>query len=124
MIVALSGISGSVKIGDRVTLAGQVGIADHIDIGDDVTVGAQAGVAKSLPAGSVVLGSPAVPHLVFKRGVAAVSRLPHILNTLKRIEGRLALLERTVGEGEEKAQSAQPVPECLNRGSTSEGRPH
>ena len=124
VIAALSGISGSVKIGDRVTLAGQVGIVDHIDIGDDVTVGAQAGVAKSLPSGSVVLGSPAVPHLVFKRSVAAVRRLPRILNTLKRIEGRLASLERAVGEREEKAQSAQPVSECLNRESTSEGRPH
>src|SRR5574337_1209304 len=96
VIAALSGISGSAKIGDRVTLAGQVGVVDHIEISDDVTVGAQAGVAKSLPSGSVVLGSPAVPHLAFKRGVAAVNRLPHILNTLKRIEARLASLERTM----------------------------
>lgn len=97
VIAALSGISGSVTIGDRVTLAGQVGIVDHIEIGDDAVVGAQAGVAKSLPAGEVVLGSPAVPHLTFKRSVAAVNRLPHILNTLKRIEARLASLESAAG---------------------------
>jgi UDP-3-O-[3-hydroxymyristoyl] glucosamine N-acyltransferase len=115
VIAALSGIAGSVTIGDRVTLAGQVGIVDHVEIGDDATVGAQAGVAKSLPPGSVVLGSPAVPHLAFKRNVAAVSRLPYILKTLKRIEARLASLERTAGEREEEAQSSQ---------STSERRPH
>jgi UDP-3-O-[3-hydroxymyristoyl] glucosamine N-acyltransferase len=115
VIAALSGIAGSVIIGDRVTLAGQVGIIDHVEIGDDATVGAQAGVAKSLPPGHVVLGSPAVPHLAFKRNVAAVSRLPYILKTLKRIEARLASLERTTGEREEEAQSSQ---------STSERRPY
>lgn len=115
VIAALSGIAGSVTIGDRVTLAGQVGIIDHVEIGDDVTVGAQAGVAKSLPSGSVVLGSPAVPHLAFKRSIAAVSRLPSILNTLKRIEMRLASLERTIEEGDIEAQSSQ---------STSERRLH
>lgn len=115
VIAALSGISGSVTLGDRVALAGQVGIVDHVEIGDDVTVGAQAGVAKSLSAGSVVLGSPAVPHRVFKRSIAAVTRLPHILYRLQRIEGRLASLERAVGDADEEARSSR---------LSSEGRPH
>lgn len=107
VIAALSGISGSTKIGDRVTLAGQVGIVDHVEIGDDVTVGAQAGVSKSLPPGGVFLGSPAVPHLAFKRSIAAVNRLPQILNTLKRIEARLALLEGAASERREETQPSQ-----------------
>lgn len=111
VIAALSGISGSAKIGDRVTLAGQVGIVDHIEIGDDATVGAQAGVAKSLPPESVVLGSPAVPHLTFKRRVAAASRLPQILNTLKRIEARLVSLESASGTGGQQSQTAQSISE-------------
>ncbi len=114
VIAALSGIAGSATIGDRVTVAGQVGIVDHVEIGNDATVGAQAGVAKSLLPGSVVLGSPAVPHLAFKRNVAAVSRLPYILKMLRCIEARLALLERTTKEREEETQSSQ---------STSERRP-
>ena len=109
VIAALSGISGSTKIGDRVTLAGQVGIVDHVEIGDDVTVGAQAGVSKSLPPGGVFLGSPAVPHLAFKRSIAAVNRLPQILNTLKRIEARLALLEGAASERREETQPSQPA---------------
>lgn len=111
VIAALSGISGSVKIGDRVTLAGQVGIVDHVEIGDDVTVGAQAGVTKNIPSGGVFLGSPAVPHLAFKRSVAAVNRIPKLLNTLKRLEAHLALLEDTVGERREEAQPSQPASE-------------
>lgn len=107
VIVALSGISGSTKIGDRVTLAGQVGVVDHVEIGDDVTVGAQAGVSKNLPPGGVFLGSPAVPHLAFKRSVAAVNRLPQILSTLKRIEARLASLEGAASERREEAQPSQ-----------------
>jgi UDP-3-O-[3-hydroxymyristoyl] glucosamine N-acyltransferase len=111
VIAALSGISGSATIGDRVTLAGQVGIVDHVEIGDDVTVGAQAGVAKSLPPGGAFLGSPAVPHVTFKRSVAAVDRLPTILHALKRIEARLVVLEDAVGKRGEEAQSSQSASE-------------
>ncbi len=114
VIAALSGISGSTKIGDRVTLAGQVGIVDHVEIGDDVTVGAQAGVAKSLAPGGVFLGSPAVPHLSFKRSIAAMDRLPRLLTILKRIEARVVALERTV-EKQEKAQPSQPTSEGGSR---------
>lgn len=111
VIAALSGISGSTTIGDRVTLAGQVGIADHVEIGDDVTVGAQAGVTKSLPPGGVYLGFPAMPHLEFKRSVAAVNRIPQLLMAIKRIEVRLASLEGTMRERREEAQPSQSASE-------------
>lgn len=111
VIAALSGISGSATIGDRVTLAGQVGIVDHVEIGDDVTVGAQAGVTKRLPPGGIFLGSPAVPHLTFKRSVAAVNRIPNLLNTLKRIEARLVSLEGTVGGLKGTMQPSQSASE-------------
>src|SRR3972149_6559800 len=93
VIAALTGISGSTKIGDRVTLAGQVGIVDHVTIGDDVTVGAQSGGTKDIPSGMVFLGSPAVPHQEFKRGVAAVNQFPRLIRQLHAIEARLSALE-------------------------------
>lgn len=93
VIVAQVGISGSSRIGSRVTLAGQVGIVDHVEIGDEVIVGAQAGVTKDIPPGSVVLGSPAIPHGEFKRQVAAVARLPEMRKLLRALEERLAALE-------------------------------
>ncbi|MBI2113813.1 MAG: UDP-3-O-(3-hydroxymyristoyl)glucosamine N-acyltransferase [candidate division NC10 bacterium] len=93
VIVAQVGISGSTRIGSRVTLAGQVGVVDHVDIGDDVIVGAQAGVTKDIPAGSVVLGSPAIPHGEFKRQLAVAARLPEMRKILRALEERLAALE-------------------------------
>jgi UDP-3-O-[3-hydroxymyristoyl] glucosamine N-acyltransferase len=97
VIVAQVGVSGSSRIGSRVTLAGQVGVVDHVEIGDDVIVGAQAGVTKDIPSGSVVLGSPAIPHGEFKRRVAAAARLPEMRKLLRALEERLAALEARLG---------------------------
>lgn len=93
VIVAQVGISGSSQIGRRVTLAGQVGVVDHVRIGDNVVVGAQSGVTKDIPEGAIVLGSPAVPHLEFKRLLAATARLPQLGKTLRALEERLRALE-------------------------------
>jgi len=115
VIAAQTGISGSTKIGDRVTLAGQVGIVDHVTIGDDVTVGAQAGVTKDIPSGMVFLGSPAVPHQEFKRGIAAVNRIPQLLKSLRIIEARLTALENGLLERGEARRRSDLFPE---RGSS------
>jgi UDP-3-O-[3-hydroxymyristoyl] glucosamine N-acyltransferase len=93
VIVAQVGISGSSQIGSRVTLAGQVGVVDHVRIGDNVVVGAQAGVSKDIPEGAIVLGSPAIPHLEFKRQLAATARLPQLGKALRALEERLRALE-------------------------------
>jgi UDP-3-O-[3-hydroxymyristoyl] glucosamine N-acyltransferase len=93
IIVAQVGISGSTRIGSRVTIAGQVGVVDHIEIGDDVIVGAQAGVSKDIPARSVVLGAPAVPHQEFKRQLAAFARLPEMRKQVQALQERIAALE-------------------------------
>ncbi len=97
VIAGQVGVSGSTRIGSRVTLAGQAGIVDHVEIGDDVIVGAQAGVSKDIPKGGVVLGSPAIPHVEFKRQVAAVARLPELRKALRALEERLAALEARLG---------------------------
>jgi UDP-3-O-[3-hydroxymyristoyl] glucosamine N-acyltransferase len=93
VIVAQVGVSGSTRIGSRVTLAGQVGVVDHVSIGDDVIVGAQAGVSKDIPTGSIVLGSPAVPHRDFKRQLAATARLPELAKLVRALETRLKDVE-------------------------------
>jgi UDP-3-O-[3-hydroxymyristoyl] glucosamine N-acyltransferase len=94
VIVAQVGISGSTRIGSRVTLAGQAGIVDHLTIGDDVIVGAQSGVSKDIPAGSIVLGSPAIPHGEFKRQYASLAGLPALRKLVRAMERRLEELER------------------------------
>lgn len=48
LIVAQTGISGSTILGDRVTLAGQVGVTGHLKICSDVTVLGKSVVAKDV----------------------------------------------------------------------------
>jgi UDP-3-O-[3-hydroxymyristoyl] glucosamine N-acyltransferase len=97
VIVAQVGISGSSEIGSRVTIAGQVGIVDHVRVGDNAIIGAQAGVSKDIAAGAIVLGSPAVPHLEFKRQLASTARLPQLAKTVRALEERLRALEERIG---------------------------
>ncbi len=67
IIVAQSGVAGSVVMGDRVVLAGQSGVKDHVRIGDDCVVFAKSALFRSIPPGSCYSGIPARPHLLMKR---------------------------------------------------------
>lgn len=86
VIVALSGVAGSVEIGEWVTLAAQTGVKDHVRIGDRCVVAARAGVIGDLPDGSVVSGFPARDHAAEKRVEAARLHLPDILRRLRVLE--------------------------------------
>lgn len=65
------GIAGSTVLEDYVVVGGQAGIAGHLRIGRGARIGAQSGVGKSIPAGTEVLGSPAVDAREFRRLFAA-----------------------------------------------------
>lgn len=84
LIVSMTGISGSSKIGDYVTLAGKVGVVGHVEIGARSIVGGNSVVAKSLPEGSFVTGYPARPHREWMEAQAALNRLPRTLKKLQR----------------------------------------
>jgi UDP-3-O-[3-hydroxymyristoyl] glucosamine N-acyltransferase len=75
VIVAHVGISGSVTLGDFVQMGGQSGVAGHLTIGDRARVGAQSGVISDVPAGSDMLGSPALPAREAMRAIARLRRL-------------------------------------------------
>ncbi|HEO65036.1 MAG TPA: UDP-3-O-(3-hydroxymyristoyl)glucosamine N-acyltransferase, partial [Spirochaetes bacterium] len=81
------GIAGSSRIGNRVTLAGQVGIVDHVVLEDDVVVLARSVVTHSIKKGEVVLGFPAKPANEAKKILASLSRLPKIIERLKKKGG-------------------------------------
>lgn len=59
LLCGQTGIAGSVVIGDRCIFGGQTGIGDNHRIGSDVVTGAGTTVMSSVPAGSVLLGTPA-----------------------------------------------------------------
>jgi len=51
---------------------------------------AQAGVTKDVPAGSIMLGAPAIPHKEYKRVNAGIQRLPETLAKIHELEQQLA----------------------------------
>ncbi len=85
-ICSLTGIAGSTRIGDFVVMAGQSGTVGHIEIGDRSQVGGQAGVAKSLPAGSIVTGTPATDYQRQRRIEALARRLPQLFDRVSELE--------------------------------------
>jgi UDP-3-O-[3-hydroxymyristoyl] glucosamine N-acyltransferase len=90
IIVSQAGISGSSRLGKNVILAGQAGIVGHIELEDNVIVAAQAGVTKSVPANSVVLGSPANPITEQKKIFALLHRLPELFKAVKELKDKVS----------------------------------
>ncbi len=86
ILVAQVGISGSTRLGDGVTIAGQTGVAGHIEIGDGITITARAGVTKSVEGQGVYSGFPLMEHRRWRRVHSAYTRLPELMNRLKKLE--------------------------------------
>jgi len=86
IVVSQVGISGSSHIGNYVTLAGQVGLVGHIEVGDQAIVAAKSGVSKSIPAKQMWWGNPAGPIREQKEQHARISRLPKLMERVKRLE--------------------------------------
>jgi UDP-3-O-[3-hydroxymyristoyl] glucosamine N-acyltransferase len=75
VVVAQAGVSGSTILEDFVVVAAQAGLTGHLRIGAKARIGAQAGVMRDVPAGSEVVGSPALPVREFFRNVAVLRKL-------------------------------------------------
>ena len=82
LMAANVGIAGCVTIEDRVTLWGQVGVVSDIVIGEGAVVLGQAGVGRSLEGGKSYLGSPCDEARTKFREIAAVRKLPEIIEKL------------------------------------------
>jgi UDP-3-O-[3-hydroxymyristoyl] glucosamine N-acyltransferase len=82
LLAANVGISGGVIIEDNVTLWGQVGVISDIKIGKGSVVQGQSGVSRSLAAQGTYFGSPAAEVRKVLREMAAVRKLPSILESL------------------------------------------
>jgi UDP-3-O-[3-hydroxymyristoyl] glucosamine N-acyltransferase len=88
VIVAQTGISGSTRVGERVTMAGQVGIVGHVEIADGTIIAAQSGVSKSIP-GGVWFGYPAAPIEETKQQIAWIRSLGKLFARVREIEKKL-----------------------------------
>jgi UDP-3-O-[3-hydroxymyristoyl] glucosamine N-acyltransferase len=88
-MAAQVGMAGGVKVGNRVILAGQVGIANQAKIGDGAIASAKSGIHNDVQPGTIVSGTPAVPHKLYLKASAIYNRLPEIYQTLKQLQRRL-----------------------------------
>lgn len=82
LLAANVGLAGCVVVEDRVTLWGQVGCASDITIGEGAIVLAQSGIAKSLEGGKTYFGSPCGEVKSKFRELAALRKLPSIIEQL------------------------------------------
>lgn len=98
ILVAQTGISGSVTLGHHVVLAGQTGVAGHLKIGDQVTVGAQSGIMTDIEGPATVVGSPAMPMSHARRVYMYFTQLPDLVDRIKSLEQQVG--ELTTGDGD------------------------
>ena len=74
VIVALSGVAGSTKLGDFVVLAADVTVAGHLNIASGTTILAGSGVMRDTNPGDTLLGTPAVDKRLFFKREAFLTR--------------------------------------------------
>lgn len=89
LIISQSGLAGSSKIEDYVTVAAQSGIAGHVVVGERAILSARCGVTTSIEGGAIYSGKPALPIKEDIKIQAHVRRLPKMLDRIKRLEAAL-----------------------------------
>ncbi|NUQ69760.1 MAG: UDP-3-O-(3-hydroxymyristoyl)glucosamine N-acyltransferase [Chthonomonadales bacterium] len=116
VIAALVGIAGSASIGQRVTMAGQVGVKDHVKIGDGAILLGRTGAWGDVDPGSVVSGSPAMPHRERLRQEAAVVQGPstvrqvrELVQEMERLRERVAELDSMLGRIRSEPLADEPL---------------
>ena len=93
VLVSQVGISGSTRLGDRVTMAGQSAAVGHIKIGDDVIIGARGAPSSDVAPGQVVSGAPAMPHKQWLKATTIFEKLPEMRKRLLALEKTVASLK-------------------------------
>lgn len=82
LFAAQVGIAGCVNIEDNVIMWGQVGCASNVTIGAGAIVLAQSGISKDLEGNKTYFGSPCGEFKQKFRELAAIKRIPEILERL------------------------------------------
>ncbi|HPZ97492.1 MAG TPA: UDP-3-O-(3-hydroxymyristoyl)glucosamine N-acyltransferase [Phycisphaerae bacterium] len=95
LLVAQCGIAGSARLGRGVVLGGKVGVRDHIVLNDGVQSAACACISKDVPAGTTVIGMPAVEQEQWLRERGNIRRLHSLYEQVKVLTKRVEQLEAT-----------------------------
>ena len=99
-IAAQVGIAGSTRIGNDVILAGQAGVVNHIEIGDGARIGPKSGIARSVVPGALLSGAlEAAPHQQWVKVMTIVPRLPELWSAVREVKRRLSASARRGKKG-------------------------
>jgi len=104
LLVGQCGIAGSAVLGHHVTVAAQAGLAGHIELGSGVVVGARAGVMRDVPAGRVVLGSPAQDIEKERLCLVLHQKLPELVQRIRQLSATVDQLTEKVAHLEATAE--------------------
>jgi UDP-3-O-[3-hydroxymyristoyl] glucosamine N-acyltransferase len=102
LIVAQVGIAGSTIVGRNVIIAGKAGITGHIKIGDGAIIGPYSGVHSDVTEKEIVSGIPHMPHILWRKVVRIMARLPEMRRSLISFEKRLKDIEEKNKKTEQK----------------------
>ncbi len=98
LIVAQTGIGGSTRLGDYVTLAGQAGIEDHLEISERATVTAKAKVSKDIKEAGFYSGIPAQEHREYLKEAANIRRIGKLKKEIADLKGELEKIKNYLRE--------------------------
>jgi UDP-3-O-[3-hydroxymyristoyl] glucosamine N-acyltransferase len=93
-LVAFAGVAGSARLGKGVIVAAKAGIIGHTEIGDGVQIATGSRVLRSQPAGARLAGYPAIDHDTWLKASARFADLPAMARKIRKLEARLAELEK------------------------------
>lgn len=93
LLAGFVGIAGSSRLGRFSMFGGRSGTSDHVTTGDGVQLAGGTIIFGDQPDGAQLAGVPAIEASLWRRAVAAFSRLPDMLRRQRRLEKRLARLE-------------------------------
>lgn len=89
LVISQTGLAGSSKLEDYVTIAAQSGVGGHVTIGAKATLAGRSGVTTNLDGGETYAGYPAIPMKEDTKNKALVRRLPKLVERVKKLEARL-----------------------------------
>ncbi len=100
VIAALTGISGSTKIGARVVMGGQCATVDHVSVPDDTALAGRSAVVHSLTEPGEYFGAPAQPVKEGMRNMLLQSKLADLFSRFRKVEKRVQALDQPAARGE------------------------
>jgi UDP-3-O-[3-hydroxymyristoyl] glucosamine N-acyltransferase len=89
IIVALTGISGSVTTGRYVVMGGQTGIVGHLKIADGAMFAARSGIKKSVTSGGKYGGDPVAPLMDHQREQVLLRNIKKLTDKVRALEEKL-----------------------------------